>query len=86
MRIKAKYAGRCNGCGAGFPKGYTIEYRGRGETFHGGCAPTGHSRLDSEYMAGVQDANRYMESKRMFGEAFAEREDMERELRSGGDY
>lgn len=38
-------------------------------------------RCDSEYAAGVADANRYLENRRFFGEEMAERMEIEQEMR-----
>lgn len=84
--MTAKYAGTCAGCNRRFKKGTRIKWsRATRETWHENCAPTGrdgaYTRDDREYLAGVADANRYMDDVRIYGRELAEAWEIEREMR-----
>lgn len=78
----AKYTSTC-ACGGTITKGTRVRMAA-GRAWHDGCAPTGvDPAADREYLRGAQEATRYMEDRRMFGEALADQWDMEREMRDG---
>ena len=90
MRITAKYAGACRGCGGSIEPGTEIEWSRRGGSFHTGCRPSGQggrpSRGDHQYWQGRRDVDNWHENIRMFGQEAADRMEFERELREGDGY
>ena len=79
-KITARYPGTCRGCGGAIKAGARIGYGGRGVTYHDGCTPSGDPRADAEYQQGVAEANRYIQDKAFFGEALAERFELDAEM------
>jgi hypothetical protein len=62
-QVQAKYAGPCDGAVPfcdGIKAGDSIVWAGRGRAWHTAHGPTGvDGRADSEYMAGLNDYNRW---------------------------
>lgn len=94
--MRARFDGHCRNCGGAITAGDEIRRGSRGWQ-HASCEPAGAYRspaprdleraaMDREYAQGVADAERYMETKRLFGEELADRWEIERELREGWDY
>lgn len=86
--IKANYESFCAGCGGSIAKGSTITGSRGGDWYHGsgggsGCAPSGDTRADAEYLRGARDVENWRENRALFGEEEAERMEIERELRDG---
>lgn len=101
--ITLKYDGVCRKCGEEIPAGSKAHWaRGAGVWCQGGCdsadvnpdpeiaqAHREQARMDSEYNAGVADANRYLDDKRFYGEELADQWEMDAELarfNRGDDY
>jgi len=98
----AKYSGKCRVCGGRIYKGDAILWsRGEGAR-HLSCDPEvdcdfeaqearrERNRMDSEYAAGVADAQRYLDEKKIYGEAladeFALQDEFNRYWKLGEDY
>ena len=94
MTIRAKYDGHCRYCNGVIRKGTLVGWeplarRGKG-VWHQGCAPSGDPKADAEYMAGIADGNRYLNDKKIYGAALAEKwaaeEEFNRYWKYGEDY
>lgn len=79
--MTAKYSGTCKECGGRISVGETILWARKQGARHLSCgsdaaeaqtARRASSRMDSEYAAGVADAQRYLDEKSIYGEALAE--------------
>ena len=79
-KMLSKFKGTCTACKGSIRKGERIAWSRETGAMHESCAPSGDSRADAEYQAGVADANRYLNDKAIYGEALAEQWEMEAEM------
>ena len=84
-KLTARRNDQCRGCGTAIRRGQTIAWSRETGAYHENCAPSGDRQADSQYYQGIQDAERWRENRRLFGDQMADAMELERELREGWD-
>jgi hypothetical protein len=80
--LRAKYPGRCKGCGGEIKVGDRIAWA-PGTAYHINCKPSSDRKADQEYWRGRQEGAEYSMNRRLYGDELAEAWEIEREMKEG---
>tara|TARA_Y100000034_G_scaffold112648_1_gene146845 strand:+ start:537 stop:791 length:255 start_codon:yes stop_codon:yes gene_type:complete len=76
--MKAKFESCCLRCGTTIKVGASITEH-KYSWIHSNCVPSGDSRADSEYYAGLRDGHNYSQDVKAYGRELADAWEMEAE-------